>query len=51
MRKWLKLCLCALLPLMAATLIIQAFRVPENLESIARGFSLFSEILLKVAGL
>lgn len=51
MRKWLKLWLCALLPIMAATLIIQAFRVPENMESIARGFSLFCELFLKVLGL
>lgn len=51
MRKWLKLWLCVILPVMAATLIIQAYRMPEAAESIARGFSLICELFLKAAGL
>lgn len=51
MRKWLVIILAAILPVMAVTLVIQAYRVPENVESIARAFSLFCEIVLKAAGL
>lgn len=51
MKKWINLWLCALLPVMAITLIIQAFRMPEVVEGIARGFNLICEMFLKVAGL
>ncbi len=51
MQKWFKFGLSVLLPIMALTLIIQAYRVPETVESVARGFSLICELFLKVAGL
>lgn len=51
MKKWLTISLGLLLPIMAVTLIIQSYRAPETVESIARGFSLICELFLKAAGL
>lgn len=51
MKNWIKLWLYVLLPTMAVTLIIQAFRKPEMVEGIARAFNLICELFLRAAGL